>query len=155
MRIRDVVVVHRQVLSGSNLDLPQRCEMLGEHRADPAADADQPDGGDVALEQAVGGLGRAVSEEDDVLGSAAHALEQLVQRGDDAVGDPIGMVMAGRGLDLTEQLERRGVDGDGIGEGAADVDADPQRRSVVLGVVHGPGSLLLRGRGSGLDPDEE
>lgn len=74
-----------------------------------------------------------------------EALEQLVQRIDNAARDALCSAMRRRHFDLTEQLKRAGIDSDGIREGTADIDtdadavADPHTRGFML-----PGRTSLR-----------
>src|SRR5579863_8581200 len=52
----------------------------------------------------------------------AGRFEQSLDAGYDAVGHPAGGRVRGRDLDTCEQLARRRVDGNNIGERPADVD---------------------------------
>ncbi len=61
-------------------------------------------------------------------GRRLDLLQELRQRLDDAVRDTVLVVVAGGHFHLAHQGERRGVDGHGVGEGAAHVDADADAR---------------------------
>ncbi|CAM5665174.1 hypothetical protein STENM36S_03472 [Streptomyces tendae] len=119
-----VRVVQRQPLAGGEFELGEGGEPAGEVRSAAGADAEQADGGDVALQQGVGSLGGAVCQEGHVGGCVSGLLQQPVERLDDAVRDTV-LVMVTRGdLHLAHEPERRGVDRHGVGEGSAHVDAD-------------------------------
>ncbi len=114
-----------QPLAGRQPELRQPPEPPGRPRLEAAPDPDHAHGRDVALQQRVRRLGRAVRQERHHRSVDPGPLLELAQRGQDAVRDPVGVVVAGGDLHLAEQGERRRVHGHGVGERATDVDADP------------------------------
>ncbi len=103
--------------------LPRDLENVAEARGD-----DQPERGDLTLQQRVGGDGGAVGEAGDVRSGgagllqdrryAAHKSHCGIRRRARDLGDP--------------HRTRTGVDGNDVGEGPAGVDADPKARSSCL-----------------------
>ena len=88
-----------------------------------AADADDADLCDVALDQGVRGLRGGVRDEDDILRVDVIFFQAVFERLHNAGGNA-GLVVVG-GLDrgFADDLVGRVVDGDGLGMGAANVDA--------------------------------
>lgn len=122
--VGDMRVRQRESFAGGEFELAERGEAAGEHRRGAGPDADQSDGRDVALQEGVGGLGRAVRQEGDVGRGGAGLFQKPVERLDDAVCDAVLVMVAGGDLDLPQEFESRGVHGHGVGEGSAHVDAD-------------------------------
>src|SRR6202011_5161320 len=94
------------------------------------------------FQQRVGGLRRAVGEQDDVAGIdtgiAQHPLEHL----DNARGDTVRMVMGGVNGRTPDDAAVDVVDQGGLGEGASDVDSDAIGISA-QDVVHDPARSRL------------
>jgi hypothetical protein len=113
-----------QMPPGRKLDLLDGALAAREQRFDAARHADHADCGDVAFEQRIGGLRRAVSEEDHIGGRNPGALEHVAEHFDDALRDAARIAVRGEHGVALHHLERLVVDQHRFGEGAADVDAD-------------------------------
>jgi hypothetical protein len=87
--------------------------------------ADQANGSDITFEQGIRGLGCAVREKRNIVWVCPDIVEQSLEGLDDAVRDAFDMLMTRRYFRLPDELHCLGVDRDGIGECATDVDADP------------------------------
>ena len=96
------------------------------------ADAEDADPADVALEQRVHRLCRREGDQRDAARGLAELGEERAQRVGDALGDARSARVRGRDRRVRQQPQRRGLDRDGLGEGAADVDADPDRAAHAL-----------------------
>ena len=91
------------------------------------ADADHADPADVTLEQRVHRLRGRERDERDAPARLAEVAQQPAERLGDAFGDTGGSVVRGRNDRVCDEPQRRRLDRDGLREGAADVDADPER----------------------------
>ena len=89
-------VARPEVLVRRDLDVADGDLGLGQCGRGAAGHTDDADLGDVALEQGIGRLGRAVGNERDVLGADAGLSEYGIERRDHAGGDAIGMAVGGR-----------------------------------------------------------
>ena len=113
----------------------------------------QPDPRALALEQRIGRDRRAV---DDALGLGEQCVRADAQSGGEArqtIHDAKRLIGRG-GRRLGERHPARGVDRDQIGEGAADVDADPVQRLSAPdrrrpAPLHAPIRVRRRSRGAG------
>ena len=117
-------VDRRQVAAGRELDRLHGALAFGQQRFHAGRHADHADAGDVAFEQRVGGLRRRVGEEDDFLGIDAGLLQHVAEDVDHAFRDAARIGMGGQHGEPADHLVGRIVDQDGLGEGAADIDAD-------------------------------
>ena len=78
----------------------------------------------IPFKQRVGGLRRAVREQDDVAGIDAGIIKHLFEHLDDARGDTVRMVMGGVNGRTPDDAAVDVVDQGGFGEGPSDVNAD-------------------------------
>ena len=92
------------------------------------AEAHDADPRDVAFEQRVRRLRGRVRDERDRGRIDRVLAQQPLETGDDAGGDAVGMIVRRRHFNRGDQRARRGVDGDDVGERAADIDADANLR---------------------------
>ena len=78
----------------------------------------------IALQQGIGRLGRAMSDEGDILRREVKLAHRPLQRRDNAVRHPLPGIVGRRQLQLPDQLSCLLVDHHHIGEGASNVDPD-------------------------------
>ena len=89
------------------------------------ADAEDANPSDIPLEQCIHRLCRREGDQRDAPSCLAELREERPQRVGDALGDARFGGVRGRDRRVRQQPQRRRLDRDGLGEGAADVDADP------------------------------
>ena len=125
MRVEDEEAVGgRQHAAGRQLDGLDADLGLGELGGVGARHADDADGRHVAFQQRVGGLRGAVGEEHDVLGRDAGLRQHVAEHLDHAGGDAARVIVRGQHRIAADDGMRGIVDQHGLGEGAADIDAD-------------------------------
>ena len=103
-------------------------------------DAEHADAADVALEQGVHRLRRREGHQRDALPRLAELCEERAQRLGDACRDAGFGAVRGRYSCVCEQPKRARLDRHRLGEGPADVDADPDR------AAHAPTACAVRRR---------
>ena len=114
-----------QKLAGGQLDAAHLGLTLGPLTLQAGAHAHNAHLGHVALQQGVGGLGGAVGDEHHIVRIDVILRQHLADDLDDAFRHALFRVVGGGDLGLGDHLIAAVVDHDGIGEGAAHVDADP------------------------------
>ena len=114
-----------EVLAGGKLDVAHRGLRAGAPGAGALAHADDADLCHVALQEGIGGLRGSVGDEDDVIRGDPVVGQDLVDRLDDACGDALRRVVGRWDLLLGNDLIGLVVHDDRIGEGASDVNANP------------------------------
>ena len=120
----DERVADRDLFPVPQVDVVDLALTFGQQAFQPAGgQSEHAHVSDVALHQGVGGLGRAVGHEDDVLGGNAvfsHAVREGLY---DACRDAVGMIVSGLDLGNAHDLMGVVVDGHRLGVGAAHIDA--------------------------------
>ena len=107
----------------------------------------------VAFEQRVGRLRRAVGEEDHAFGCDARVREHLAEHLDNALGDAAGMRVRGEHRVPADHFARGIVDQHGLGERAADIDADAIAARLARPARHRSAAVRPGwGFGSGCEP---